>query len=175
MFSARKHRLAWVAILALSPPAAAQEDATVTGPAFQEGDVITYNRLEALRPYLPEEFWANRDFFFYEGMELEIGPAYRDYTPSKEYVEATERFRGQARIGPGNSLENYTAGQPFPMDEIDCTGDPKAGAKIIWNFDYQWEGNTSRSGTGTSSATRPAREPSASRSPRPSTRAASRS
>jgi hypothetical protein len=141
MFSARKHRLAWVAILALSPPVAAEEDATVTGPAFQEGDTITYDRLEALRPYLPEEFWANRDFFFYEGMELEIGPAFRDYTPSKEYVEATERFRGQARIGPGNSLENYTAGQPFPMDEIDCAGDPQAGAKIIWNFDYQWNGD----------------------------------
>ena len=38
------------------------------------------------------------------------------------------------------SLEGYTAGQPFPMDEIDCTGDPQAGAKIMWNFDYKWGG-----------------------------------
>ena len=26
------------------------------------------------------------------------------------------------------------------MDEIDCTGDPEAGAKIMWNHDYQWGG-----------------------------------
>jgi hypothetical protein len=26
------------------------------------------------------------------------------------------------------------------MDEIDCLTDPQAGAKIIWNFDYQWSG-----------------------------------
>ncbi|UCE85793.1 MAG: DUF1329 domain-containing protein [Deltaproteobacteria bacterium] len=145
MLSARRNRFVWVAILAVAGPALAQEDAAVTGPAFQEGDVITYDRLEALRPYLPEEFWANRDFFFYEGMKLEIGPAHRDYTEAAAYTAATERFRGQARIGPDNSLENYTAGQPFPMHEIDCAGDPQAGAKIIWNFDYQWEGDGAES------------------------------
>jgi hypothetical protein len=26
------------------------------------------------------------------------------------------------------------------MDEIDCLGDPQAGAKIAWNFDYRWQG-----------------------------------
>ena len=29
------------------------------------------------------------------------------------------------------------------MEEIDCLGDPEAGAKIIWNFDYQWSGDGS--------------------------------
>jgi hypothetical protein len=121
--------------------APAQEDVTATGPAFNEGDVITYDSVESLRPYLPEEFWSNRDFFFYEGMKLTIGPSYRDYSQPKEFSAATERFKGQARIGPDDSLENYTAGEPFPIDEIDCTGDPQAGAKIIWDFDYRWRGD----------------------------------
>ena len=132
---------ALAASLLIAPPALAQgEDAGTAGPPFREGDVITYDRIDSLKPYLPEEFWANRDFFFYEGMQLEIGPFYRDYSPAPEYKAATERFRGQARIGPENSLENYTAGQPFPMDEIDCANDPLAGAKIIWNFDHRWNG-----------------------------------
>jgi hypothetical protein len=121
----------------------AQEDTGAVGPTFKEGDVITFDKLDSIRPYLPEEFWANRDFFFYEGMQLEIGPFYRDYSPAAAYQAATEKFRGQARIGPDESLENYTAGQPFPMEDIDCKGDPNAGVKIMWDFDYQWEGDGS--------------------------------
>jgi len=133
------------AILALAAPAAAQkaEDSGTAGPAFKEGDIITVDNIDAIKPYLPPEFWDNRDFFFYDGMKLEIGPFYRDYSPPKEYAAATEKFKGQPRIGPDESLENYTAGQPFPVDEIDCKGDPQAGVKYMWNFDYQWEGDGS--------------------------------
>ncbi len=109
-------------------------------PTFQEGDVITYEQLDKIKPYLPKEFWANRDFFFYEGMQLEIGPTQADYTPADVYVKATEKYKGQPRIGPDDSLENHIAGQPFPMEEIDCKGDPKAGAKIMHNFSKQWRG-----------------------------------
>ncbi|MGH0034392.1 MAG: DUF1329 domain-containing protein [Myxococcota bacterium] len=136
--------LAW-GLVALPTASLAQEDAGGMGPTFKEGDVITFDNLEAIRPYLPEEFWNNRDFFFYEGMQLEIGPFYRDYTPAKQYEDATAKFKGQAKIGPDNSLENYTAGQPFLNEEIDCQGDPQAGTKIIWNFDYQWEGDGANS------------------------------
>jgi hypothetical protein len=132
---------AWfAAALLVAPAAVAQEDAGVA-PPFKEGDVITFDKLEQIRPYLPPEFWANRDFFFYEGMKMEIGPSHRDYSPAPEYSAATERFKGQAKIGPDESLLNYTAGQPFPMDEIDCKGDPQAGIKILWNHDYQWQGD----------------------------------
>jgi hypothetical protein len=74
-------------------------------------------------------------------MKLEVGPMFRDYSPAAEYVSATEKFKGQAKIGPDESLENYTAGQPFPIDQVDCKGDPNAGTKIMWNFDYQWDGD----------------------------------
>jgi len=127
------------------PPSATAADAPASGPAFEEGDVVRFEELEKLRPYLPEEFWDNRDFFFFEGMQLEIGPFFRDYSPAKAYDEATEEFAGEARIGPDGSLEGYTAGQPFPMDEIDCRQDPDAGVKIIWNFDYRWRGDGAKS------------------------------
>jgi hypothetical protein len=133
--------VAILAGLALAAPAPAQEDAPAGAPAFKEGDVIEFGRVDSLKPFLPPEFWANRDFFFYEGMRMEIGPFHRDYSPPPEYQAATEKFKGQPKIGPDDSLENYTAGQPFPMDAIDCKGDPQAGTKIMWNFDYQWEGD----------------------------------
>jgi hypothetical protein len=139
---------AWLAAgaFALALPAAmaqAQEDTEGVGPTFKEGDVIGFEKIDALRPFLPKEFWDNRDFFLYEGMQLEIGPFFRDYTPAKEFMAASERFKGQARIGPDDSLENHTAGYPFPPDQIDCKGDPQAGIKIMWDFDYQWDGDGS--------------------------------
>jgi hypothetical protein len=98
------------------PSASAQEDAEGTGPGFKEGDIITYENLDVLEDYLPDPFWDNRDFFFYEGMQLEIGPFFRDYSGPGAYKAATQRGRGQARIGPDNSLENFESGRPFPMD-----------------------------------------------------------
>ena len=130
MFRTTTRLLAWFSVLAttLPAPALGAVDAGALVPAFREGDIITLDQIEKLRPFLPEEFWDYRDLFFYEGMRLEIGPSDRDYGPAAEYLAATERYRGEPRIGPDNSLENYTAGQPFPMDEIDCLGDPHASA-----------------------------------------------
>ncbi|MCH2171442.1 DUF1329 domain-containing protein [Myxococcota bacterium] len=96
--------------------------------------------ISKLKPFLPEQVWDNRDFFFYEGMQLEIGPTMYDYSPADAYKAATERYKGEARIGPDGSLENFTAGQPFPTEEIDCLGDPLAGVKIMWSHNYQWRG-----------------------------------
>ncbi len=138
----RSHLLPAIVAAAVMPCLAiAQEDAGDGGPAFKEGDVITFDQAEVLRAYLPKEFWAHRDFFLYEGMQLKIGPFFRDYSPADAYNDATARFEGQARLGPDGSLENYTAGQPFPTEKIDCSGDPQAGVKIMWNFDYQWTGD----------------------------------
>ena len=127
-------------LLLVAMPAIAQEDTDAT-PSFNEGDIITIDQIDKLKAFLPPEFWANRDFFFYEGMQLEIGPSFADYSPAQVYKDATEKFKGQSKIGPESSLENYTAGQPFPMDEIDCKGDPDAGAKVAWNFVRRWEGS----------------------------------
>ena len=142
-FSATRLTAAMLTVLASALPVRAAEvqDAGDLVPTFQEGDVISVDQVDKLRPFLPPEFWANRDFFFYEGMRLEIGPTQRDYTEADVFVQATEKFRGEPRIGPDNSLENYTAGMPFPVDSIDCHGDPKAGVKIMWDHDYKWNGD----------------------------------
>ncbi len=138
--------VAFFAALILAGPAGSQqaEDAGAMVPQFQEGDVVTFDQIDKLKPYLPQQFWDNRDFFFYEGMQLEIGPTQYDYSEADEFKAATERFKGQARIGPDNSLENYVAGRPFESEEIDCLGDPQAGVKWMWNFDYRWDGDGAR-------------------------------
>jgi len=138
----------WLALvlgLLVSPLARAAERAqdTVPGVPFKEGDVIAFSSAEKLKDFLPPEFWENREFFFFEGMQLEVGPIYKNYPPAPEYAAASERYGGQAKIGLDGALVGYTAGLPFPA--IDCEGDPEAGAKLIWNFTKRWEGDGSRS------------------------------
>ena len=130
------HLLLLPPLLLLAPPAAPEqsEDAGAAPAQFREGDILGFDEVRKLEPFLPEDFWDNRDFFFYEGMQLEIGPTMRDYSPAGPFQAATEKYRGQPRVGPDNSLENYTAGRPFPVEEIDCQGDPLAGVKIMWDF-----------------------------------------
>jgi len=125
-------------IAAASPAAYAADDSSAAGPSFKPGDVISFETLEELKPFLPKEVWANRDFFFFEGMKLEVGPFYENYAPASVYSEATAKFAGQSKLGPDGSLEGYTTGQPFPIDKIDCKGDPDAGTKMIWDFHYRW-------------------------------------
>jgi hypothetical protein len=62
---------ALAALLLLSASARSAE------PAFEEGDVLALADVAKLSPYLPPEFWAHRELFFYEGMQLEIGPTQR--------------------------------------------------------------------------------------------------
>jgi hypothetical protein len=135
------HRcLRWIPALAalLAPAALVAQDAS--GPPFKEGDVIGFEQIDSLQKYLPKEFWDNRDFFFYEGMKLQIGPAFADYSPAAAYQAATKANEGKAKIGADGSLSGYVSGQPFPMEKIDCKGDPQGAVKIAWNFDRRWDG-----------------------------------
>ncbi len=122
--------------LALLQPARA---AAETFP-FEPGHVISGAEAKRLQPWLPPEFWAHRRLFVWDGMQMEIGPAHRDYSPPEVYVRATRRHAGSARLGEDGTLVGYRSGQPFPMDRIDCSGDPEAGTKLIWNFVHRWQG-----------------------------------
>ncbi len=136
-----KAKFVFAALLLVLPVAASsQEDAASVAPPFTEGDILSFEQLEQLRPYLPEEFWANRDFFFFEGMQLEIGPFHADYSPADAFRAASDRFKGEPKIGPDGSLENYTAGMPFDMEAFDCQSDPDAAVKLMWNFSTRWSG-----------------------------------
>jgi hypothetical protein len=66
-----------------------------------------------------------------KGMALKIGETRSIAWPAK-YKEATEKFSGQVKLN-GLNLENYVAGQPFPV--ID-PNDPAIAVKIMWNYGY---------------------------------------
>jgi hypothetical protein len=106
---------------------------------FAPGDVIEHERAELLKNYLPAEIWSNRDKFFYEGMRLEIGACFRDYSPPAFYQAASEKFRGQATVTADGGLESYTAGRPFPLGDL-APDDPQAGHKWAYNVEFRYQG-----------------------------------
>jgi len=114
-----------------APPPNAPADA-VPQP-FRVGDVLDREQSAVLERFVPEELWAHRDRFFYEGMQLEIGPCYRDYAPPAFFARATEEMRGKTRLTADGGLDGYEAGLPFAPDTID-PNDPQAGAKWAWNW-----------------------------------------
>ena len=77
------------------------------GFPFKEGDAVSFDQIEKLKDFLPPEFWANHEYFFYEGMELQIGKT-RDYSPSDAYKAATEKNKGMAKLGRDGALESPT-------------------------------------------------------------------
>jgi hypothetical protein len=113
------------------------EDAA--GVPFQPGDGFQLSQLETLKNFVPPELWVYRERFFHEGMRLEIGACFADYGPPEFYRTATETFRGRTRLLPNGGIENYTAGQPFPMLEI-APDDPLAGLKWAWNSELRYQG-----------------------------------
>ena len=127
---------------ALALPASAQEDTGPATPSFKEGDVISIDKIESLKPFLPPEFWSNRDFFFYEGMKLEVGPFYRDYTPADAYQAASAKFAGQSKVGPGASLGEPHRGPALPDGQDRLQGRPARRAR-------RSSGTSTTSGTGT--------------------------
>ena len=44
------------------PALALAQDAGSGAPAFQAGDVISFDDVDKLKPFLPDEFWDNQDF-----------------------------------------------------------------------------------------------------------------
>ncbi len=71
-------------------PIVHDSDDAVPGLPFQEGDVLALDQIDKLAEYLPPPFWENRRYFFFEGMQLEIGPTQRDYTPAAVFEAASE-------------------------------------------------------------------------------------
>ncbi|MBW2713074.1 MAG: DUF1329 domain-containing protein [Deltaproteobacteria bacterium] len=130
-----------ILLITLSPVSVHASAEVADSAPFKEGEVMGFDRVAELRPFLPEELWPHRQFYFYEGMKLEIGPFKRVYPVAEAYLAKSEEFRGVPEIGPGGSLVGYKAGRAFPTEEIDCAKDPNAGVKIMWNFATRWHGD----------------------------------
>jgi hypothetical protein len=105
---------------------------------FQTGDTFSLEKVEVLKNYLPAALWEYRDRFFYEGMRLEIGPCFRDYSPPGFFREATAKFQGQARLLENGGLENHRAGLPFAPETI-APDDPQAGLEWAWNVEHRYQ------------------------------------
>jgi hypothetical protein len=88
---------------------------------------------------LPREVWRLRDVFFHTGMSMEIGPCHRRYPVPAFYAEATETWRGRARVDEHGNLTGYVAGLPFPPETIDPEA-ADAGARWAWNTELRYRG-----------------------------------
>jgi len=126
-----------VLLLPLGLLAGTSRTADATFP-IPEGTVLHQADVAKLEPYLPAQLFAHRDAFFPPGMEMTIGPAFRDYSPPPVYRDATEANRGVASLGRDGTLAGYRSGLPFP--DVSCQKDPEAGTKLIWNFTWRWQG-----------------------------------
>jgi len=76
------------------------------------------------------EMWV-RDF----GLTIELEHS-QELNVDPAWIEATRANAGQASLDPAtNTLQNYTAGAPFPNESVDV-GDPQCGWKLAYNY-YQ--------------------------------------
>ena len=103
-------------------------------PQFVDGDTITYEKANLVRPFLPAEF---ADEVIFQGMDMKIKDA-GDITPSDAYKAATEKFKGTATIAADGALENYTAGRPFDPATFK-PGSKEDGWKMVWNWNFRWQ------------------------------------
>ena len=105
-----------------------------TPPKFKEGEVLKQADLDKLRPFLPPRYI---DEFNFSEAEFRVSPS-GNYTPHPDYLAATEQYSGQTKLAGDGALEGYVAGQPFSRALI-TPGDPQAGLKAAWNFNYRWQ------------------------------------
>lgn len=101
-------------------------------PDFKPGDVLTTKDLERLRPFVPPGYFEQLNF---PEFKAAIDTT-EDWTPVQAYMDCTEKYSAQVRLNPDHTLANYTCGRPFPDIRA---GDPDAGIKATWNFEYRWQ------------------------------------
>ncbi|GAB4289978.1 MAG: DUF1329 domain-containing protein [Myxococcota bacterium] len=99
------------------------------------GKTIDKNNYKEFRKYIGEGLATLIDKY---KLKLDM-VNYKRIHPSKGYIEATNKYRGQAKILPTGKdirkrgIEGYTAGLPFPQ--------PKNGLEVAWNYHYNYNGD----------------------------------
>src|SRR5258706_15501566 len=110
----------------------------VVPPAFKPGEKIEMKSVARLQGWLPDEVWERRQKFFFEGMELEIGPCYRRFPVPAYFTEATRANSGHATLDAATNLLGYTgAGLPFAPASLDGEG-PELAARLAWDYRYRY-------------------------------------
>jgi hypothetical protein len=103
-----------------------------TKPDFKPGDTLTQKDVARLRAFMPPGFYEMLNF---PDLRVEVAPP-EDMSPSKAYMDCTEKYSSQTRLGPEGELINYVCGQPFPLSQIQLE-DPMAGVKEAWNYNWR--------------------------------------
>jgi hypothetical protein len=109
--------------------------ATVLLPAptlqaqVKPGDIITKDNANQVRNLLS----PGNLVLVQQGMQLNIVATGKLEWPPP-YKSATEKYSAQVRLLPEGTLQNYVAGQPFPLLD---PNDPQIAAKILWNFSFR--------------------------------------
>ncbi len=117
-------------------PAAAEKTYSIdlshtVGVPPEPGTIITKENMAEYREYIHPVMqpWIAED-----GWTMKVGP-HQDLSPPKAYLEATEKYASQVKLGSNGELENYVAGFPFPDIAPD---DPQRIIKIMWNWDKKY-------------------------------------
>jgi uncharacterized protein DUF1329 len=111
----------------------------VVPPAFHPGETLEIKSIARLQGWLPDEVWDRREQFFFEGMQLEIGPCYRRFPQAAYFDAATAANGGKVSLdGDGNLAGFAGAGLPFPLDALDDAA-PDAAARLAWDYRYRYQ------------------------------------
>jgi hypothetical protein len=113
---------ATLAVVALSALAAYAAD-------VKPGDVITPANASKVQDLVSPGNYV----LVQQGMQLNIIPSEKLEWPPP-YTAATEKYHAQVALKPDGSLQNYVAGQPFPLLD---PNDPNIATKIMWNFGFR--------------------------------------
>jgi Protein of unknown function (DUF1329) len=105
---------------------------------LKPGDTIGSHNWQRVQGMVGENL-SNR---IKQGYTLKIKES-KNFKPPKEYLEATDKYSGQVRIGRSGELLNYVAGLPFPNFDLN---DSQAGLKLAWNFYWRWLGDDYKNG-----------------------------
>jgi len=114
--------LVMLAMLGLTPSFAAAS-------SVKPGDLITPDNASVVIDLVsPGNFYLIK-----QGMRLKIVPTERLEWPPP-YKTATEKYAPQVSLNDKGELQNYVAGQPFPLLD---PNDPYVATKVMWNFSFR--------------------------------------
>jgi hypothetical protein len=97
--------------------------------SVKPGDLITPENASAVADLVsPGNFYLVK-----QGMRIKIAPTERLEWPPP-YKAATEKYASQVGLNDKGELQNYVAGQPFPLLD---PNDPQVATKVMWNFSFR--------------------------------------
>jgi hypothetical protein len=118
---------------------AAPAPSDVVPGAFRPGQRLELSDVPRLQGWLPDEVWERRDKFFFEGMQLEIGPCYRRFPVPAFFSEATAASAGKAKLDAAGNLSGYSgAGLPFAPESLDPSASDLA-LRLAWDYRYRYQ------------------------------------